>query len=305
MPETRVDSEPEHTEPSATEALGNTTLPVVVYSPESPLSHPGKLITEVFSDLYRCRELIWILFQRDLKAQFRQSYLGYIWLFLPPVMTTAVWLFLNSQKVIAIEDPGMPYPLFVITGSVIWQTFVKLLQSPLVAFNDGKPVFMKLKVPPEAFIAAGTARATFEFLIYAIVLIPAFFLFQVVPPWTIVLVPVALLALFALGTALGLLLVPLGSLYGDIAKAIPIIMGFLMYVAPVVYPPPQAGLAAQVIRWNPMTPILMGTRDMLISGSLAHLLAIVIITAVSCLVIFISLLAIRIVMPHLVARMGM
>ncbi|PAY16611.1 polysialic acid transporter [Rhodopirellula sp. SM50] len=280
-------------------------LPEVIYSPESPLANPGKLIREVFSDLWKCRELIWILFQRDLKAQFRQSYLGYVWLLLPPVMTTGVWLFLNSQKVIAISDTGMPYPLFVIIGSVIWQTFAKLLQSPLQAFNSGKPVFMKLKVPPEAFVAAGTARVVFEFLIYTIVLIPAFFLFKVIPPWTILFIPVVILAMFALGTALGLLLVPLGSLYSDIQQAIPILMGFLMYMAPVVYPPPEAGLAATVVSWNPLTPILMGGRDMLTTGSLEQIGSILFLIPVSLFAIFVMMLALRVVMPHLVARMGM
>lgn len=281
------------------------SLPTVVYSPESPLAHPGSLVREVFSDLWRCRGLVWILFMRDLKAQFRQSYLGYVWLFLPPVMTTAVWLFLNSQEVIAISETGIPYPVFVMIGSVLWQTFVKLLQSPLAAFNGGKMVFMKLKVPPEAFIAAGTARAVFEFFLYAIVLVPVFWMYQVVPPWTIVLVPVAILSLFTLGIAFGLLLVPMGSLYSDIEKALPVLLGFLMYMAPVVYPPPESGIAATVIAWNPMTPILMGTRQLLTTGETENLLPMLLIMPVSCLVIFLSMLVIRIVMPHLVARMGM
>lgn len=242
---------------------------------------------------------------RDLKAQFRQSYLGYVWLLLPPILTTAVWIFLNSQKVIAVEDTGIPYPLFVIIGSVIWQTFVKLLQNPLQAFSAGKPVFMKLKVPPEAFIAAGTARAAFEFLIYAIVLIPVLFIFKVIPPWTIILLPLVITSLFALGTAIGLLLVPFGSLYSDVQQSIPVLMGFAMYLAPVVYPPAKTGLAASAIGWNPMTPILMGARDVLTTGSTDHMLYLTCLLPISFTVIFACMLGIRVVMPHLVSRMGM
>ena len=277
----------------------------VTYSPASPLANPGKLISELVRDTVRYRELIWILFLRDLKAQFRQSMLGYVWLFLPPIMTTAVWLFLNSQKVIAVETTDMPYPLFVMIGSVLWQTFVKLLQCPLQAFHEGKPVFMKLKVPPEAFIAAGTARAVFEFVIYAIVLIPAFIVFQVSPSWSILALPIFLLAIFTLGTAIGLLLIPVGSLYSDIAQATPVIMAFLMYMAPVVYPPPESGLAASVIQWNPMTPLLTGVRDLFTTGSMECVIPAVAIFLVSSLAVFASIVGIRIIMPHLVARMGM
>ncbi len=290
---------------SSSSLSSTNTLPEVVYSPESPLANPGKLIREVFSDLWRCRELIWILFQRDLKAQFRQSYLGYVWLFLPPVMTTLVWLFLNSQQVISVGDTGIPYPVFVIIGSIVWQTFTKLITSPLSSFNGGKAVFMKLKVPPEAFIAAGTARAVFDFLLYSAVLVPVLLAFKIMPPWTIVLIPIAVIALFALGTAIGLLLVPFGSLYTDIQQAVPVLMGFLMYMAPVVYPPPESGWAALAISWNPLTPILMGMRDFLTTGSLEHLLSIIALLPFSCLIIFLSMLVIRVVMPHLIARMGM
>ncbi|QDV82918.1 ABC transporter permease [Planctomycetes bacterium TBK1r] len=280
-------------------------LPEVVYSPESPLAKPGKLVGDVFGDLWRYRELIWILFLRDLKAQFRQSYLGYVWLFLPPVMTTAIWLFLNAQQVIAVEETQIPYPVFVIIGTVVWQTFVKLLQSPVVSFAQGKPVFMKLNVPAEAFIAAGTARAVFEFLIYSIVLVPVFLTYQIMPPWTIVFIPLIVVTLMVTGTALGLMLVPIGSLYTDVQQAIPVIMGFLMYLSPVVFPPPRSGIASVVIAWNPMTPILMGTRDILTSGDTQHLMPMAAILVAASIICVLSTVAIRIVMPHLVARMGM
>ena len=142
-------------------------------------------------------------------------------------------------------------------------------------------------------------------MVYALILVPAFFVFQITPSWTIALLPIFLFALFALGTALGLLLIPFGSLFGDIAQSVSIMMGFLMYMAPVVYPPPQSGLAAEIINWNPMTPLLMGTRDALTAGSNEHLFPTFLILVLSSLTLFASLLAIRIVMPHLVARMGM
>ena len=119
------------------------TVKQTTYNADSVLSKPAELLIEVFTEIIAFRGLIWILFVRDLKAQFRQSYFGYIWLFLPPVMTTAVWLFLNSQKVIEVADTGIPYPLFVILGSVVWQTFVKLIQAPMSAFEQGRPASRK------------------------------------------------------------------------------------------------------------------------------------------------------------------
>lgn len=277
----------------------------MIYNAESVVAKPAHLAREICSEIIAFRGLIWILFLRDLKAQFRESYFGYIWLFLPPLLTTGVWLFLNSQKVMVVAETNIPYPLFVIIGSVVWQTFVKLIQAPMAAFDQGRPVFMKLKVPPMAFIAAGTGRALFEFAIYAAVLIPVFIVFKTMPPWTVILLPLAVLSMVSMGTVIGLLLAPLGSLYADLKIAVPIVLGFLMYMAPVVYPPPQSGFAGVVVAYNPMTPILMCIRDLLTTGTLDFLPATCWILACSSLLSTLGIIGLRVTMPHLVARMGM
>ncbi len=281
------------------------TLKRVTYNAESVVANPAQLVKDICMEMHAFRGLIWILFLRDLKAQFRQSYFGYLWLLLPPALITGVWLFLNSQKVMVVAETNIPYPLFVIIGSVIWQTFVKLIQAPMTAFEQGRPVFMKLKVPPMAFIAAGTARALFDFAIYAAVLVPVFVAFRTVPPWTAILMPLVVLSLVSIGTAIGLLLAPLGSLYTDLRIAVPILLGFLMYMAPVVYPPPQSGIASVVVAYNPMTPILMCARDVLTTGSLEFLPATCLIFAFSSGLAMIGMIGLRVTMPHLVARMGM
>ncbi|MEM6472394.1 MAG: ABC transporter permease [Planctomycetota bacterium] len=286
------------------DAQQSPTLPVAVNSPEAAIRRPAKLVVEVFRDLYAFRGLIWVIFLRDLKAQFRQSYLGYVWLFLPPLMTTAIWFFLSRQNVINVTETELPYPLFVLTGSVFWQTLVRLLQNPLTSFRSGKSVFTKLKVPPEAFVAAGTLRAVFEMLIYLVVLVPALIYFGVNPGSAVLLLPIVLLSLMLFGTAIGLMLVPIGSLYSDVEQGIPLVMGFLMYLSPVVYPPPESGIAATIIAWNPTTPILMAGRDLLTTGNMDYLLSSIALMPISALVIFACLFGLRAVMPHVVARIG-
>ena len=62
----------------------------VVYTSESLLRHPGRLLREIADDLWRSRELVLILFVRDLRAHYRQSLLGYAWIFFMPLATSAV-----------------------------------------------------------------------------------------------------------------------------------------------------------------------------------------------------------------------
>lgn len=296
----------ENPPPATDDVTEHNDLPVVVYSPESPLRNPGKLIADIFRDMWRSRELIWILFMRDLKAQFRLSYFGYVWLFLPPVMTTAVWIFLNSQKVVSIPDSGLPYPVFVLVGTVYWQGFVRAIQSPIRSFTAGAPVFMKLKVSPEAFVAAGTLRALLDFSLYAVMLIPIMIAFKVTPAASAWLVmPLAAVAMLLLATCIGLLLTPLGGLYKDVEQILTVSFGFLMYLAPVVFPPPAGGWAATFMNWNPMTPILMAPRQAILGETNEYLWSMIGLMPFTAFLILAAFIILRVSMPHIVARLGM
>ena len=70
------------------------TLAERVYSPEPLLQHPLKMLKAIAADVYAGRELAWRLFMRDLKAQYRQTILGYVWAFLPPLVASATFIFL-------------------------------------------------------------------------------------------------------------------------------------------------------------------------------------------------------------------
>ena len=77
---------------------------VTVYTPESPLRHPSKFARDMISDLWSSRELAWRLFVRDLRAQYRTSLLGYVWVFLPPLVASLPFVYLNSAGVIILKS---------------------------------------------------------------------------------------------------------------------------------------------------------------------------------------------------------
>src|SRR5688572_20247597 len=111
---------------SATDPLG-----VNVYTQESPLRYPRRFLGEMFRDLRASRELAWRLFVRDTSAQYRQSILGYLWAFLPPLVASVPFIFLKSQGVVGIGDTPIPYPAYALIGTIIWQVFADALNSPL------------------------------------------------------------------------------------------------------------------------------------------------------------------------------
>jgi lipopolysaccharide transport system permease protein len=279
-------------------------LKETVYSPDSELLNPGRLFRNMMSDLLASRELAWRLFVRNISAQYRQSLLGYFWAFIPPLFTTLIWVFLNSQNILNVGDTGMPYPLFVLTGTVLWQTFADALDSPLKLVNESKAMLAKINFPREALILTSIGMVLFNFSIRVVLLVLVFVWYEVSVPATIFLVPLGVLSMVLFGLMVGLLLTPFGVLYNDIGRTIAIATQAWFFLTPVIYPVPPASWAATLVKLNPVTPLLQTTREWLITGQSTQLSAFLGVTVGTLVFLFIGWVIYRIAMPHLIARMS-
>ena len=76
---------------------GRADLPLTVYTPDLPLRDPRRLARDMLRDLAASRELAWRLFLRDTRAQYRNSVLGYAWVFIPPLVASLPFIYLNAQ----------------------------------------------------------------------------------------------------------------------------------------------------------------------------------------------------------------
>ena len=279
-------------------------LSITVYSPESPLRHPGLFLRMMIRDLYAARELAWRLFVRDINAQYRQTFLGYIWAFLPPVVASATFIFLNSQGIVQIQTPGIPYPAFAMMGTLLWQVFVDAVQSPSQSVVAAKPMLAKINFPREAILLGGFYMVLFNFLIRLVLVIAVMMWWKVVPSVTVGMFPVAMAGLLVCGFAIGLAITPLSALYGDIGRGIPIVTQFWMLLTPVVYPARHGGFAGWLATWNPVSPLIVTAREALTGQALSLLPAFGIVFILSTLATFIGLVGFRLTMPILIERMG-
>jgi lipopolysaccharide transport system permease protein len=255
-------------------------------------------------DLRASRELAWRLLVRNISAQYRQSLLGYAWAFVPPLFTSLIWIFLQSQKVFGIGATGMPYVVFVITGTVLWQTFTEALNGPLQMVTASKSMLTKINFPREALILAAVGQVLFNFAIRVLLLVAVMIWYRVPLTSGILLAPLGVLALIGLGTAVGLLLTPLGMLYQDVGRGLGFATQALFFLTPVIYPVPRASFAAALIELNPVTPLLTSTRDWLITGQASLLPGFLWVSAGTLLLLFGAWVLYRIAMPHLISRMS-
>ena len=287
-----------HTGPRSVKSL------VTVYTPESPLRQPRKFVRELISDLWGSRELAWRLFVRDLRAQYRASLLGYVWVFLPPLVAGLPFVYLNSAGVISVGDTPIPYAAYAMVGAIIWQTFVDALNSPLRAVNAARAMLTRINFPREAILLSGLMQVGFTFVVRLALVIGVFAAFALKPAATSPLFVVGMISIALTGFMIGLVLTPLGVLYGDVQHSLPIASTFLMLITPVLYPVPSSGLGAMVASLNPLTPLITTTRDWLTTGAAVQHIAFLVVSGVTVTLLILAWVLYRLALPHLVARLG-
>jgi lipopolysaccharide transport system permease protein len=277
---------------------------VTIYTPESQIRHPKRLLFDMFRDLFAGRELAWQLALRDIRAQYRQTALGLFWAFILPLAHTLIWIFLSSSGIVTIKDTALPYPVYVFSGTMIWAIFMDAVNAPLHQTTANKQMLAKINFPREALVVSGIYQTLFNGAIRIILLLSVLIFFKIYPGWGFIWFPLGILSLILTGTAVGLLLTPVGVLYMDIGKGIPLMMQFLMYLTPVVFPMPAIGWAAAIFKLNPMTPLILTTRDWLTGFSPEYFTFFLMINAFVIALLLVVWVAYRAAMPILIERMS-
>ena len=276
----------------------------VVYTPESKIKRPMLLLKLMWRDLLASRELAWQLMQRDIKAQYRQSFLGVFWAFLPPIFMAAGFTLAGESNVITVGKTDIPYPAYVMFSTVLWQTFVEALNAPVQAVTLAKPMLARVNFPREAVVLSKLGELAFNFGIKLILIVALFIWFKVPIGWTVLLAPVALIHLIIFGTFIGLLLAPLGILYQDVAKGISLITTFWLFITPVVYPTPTEGIFSTLVQFNPVTPLLVTTRELATTGILTQVKSFWIVSAIALLGLLLTWIIFRLAMPYVIERIS-
>lgn len=278
-----------------------TTVQTRIYQKENNLNL-GKLLKESLGDIYSSRFLARQLAERDIKAQYRQSYLGIIWAFITPLATAAVWIFLNLSGTIQVTDTGIPYPVFAFSGTLLWSIITESINSPTTSTNSARGLLSKINFPKEALIISGIYKLLFNASVKILLLISFVFLFGLGFHGSLLLLPLIILSAVLFGVTIGLFLTPISMLYNDVGKIVGMGFSFLMYITPVVYSIPESGLMRTVMIANPFTPIILTGRDLLVGTQPEFLTYYLILIAASIPLFFIGLLAYRISIPIIVER---
>jgi lipopolysaccharide transport system permease protein len=276
---------------------------IVVYTSESQLRKKG-LLRAMWQDLYLSRELAWRLFVRDISAQYRQSFFGVLWAFIPPIATSAIFIFLQTRNIINFGETDIPYPVYVLISTILWQVFTESLNAPLKAVTTAKPMLVKINFPREALILSSIGTVLFNLLIKLALIIIIFFAFKLTPTWGLLLAIYPVVMLLFLGIGIGLLITPIGMLYTDIATSLPLATQLLFFVTPVVYPPPTTFPFSLLSVINPISPFLIAARDLITTGTINNLVPVIVTSIGTVILLFIAWVIYRVSLPIIIERLS-
>jgi len=238
----------------------------IVYSAEKSNSL-SQLFLGIFKGFSQGHGLGKRLFIRDTRATYRQSALGLLWVIIIPLAQTMVWVFLSNGGVLNIGETGVPYPIYVLTGVLLWRSLTDAVNAPLMMFNSSKSILSKINFPKEALIITAFYKVMFNLGINLLVRVPLFIYYGIVPGWTALWGFIALIPIILFGLSVGVLITPFGALFIDVQKFIQSFMQLFFFLTPIIYPMPKEGFIASLSEYNPAAICIVSTRDMLLETS--------------------------------------
>jgi lipopolysaccharide transport system permease protein len=212
-------------------------------------------------EIWQHRELLYYLVWRDLKARYKQTILGILWVILQPLLMTLVFtIFLG--KLVQVQTGATPYPLFLYAGLLPWIFFSNAVSSGSYSILASSQMITKVYLPRLIIPAAAVSVRLSDFLVASLVLIVLMLYYGVHLGWQILLLPLLMLELTVLALALSALLSALNVKYRDTGTALPVMLQVWMFASPIVYPrtlvPARWEWAYQI---NPLTGMIEGFRS--------------------------------------------
>jgi lipopolysaccharide transport system permease protein len=222
---------------------------------------PGKAELNYWKDIWRYRELFYILSWRDIRVRYKQTVIGAAWSIIRPLLTTLIFTIIFS-KVAKLPVPGLaPYALMVYTGMLPWQFFSNALSEASGSLIGNANLISKVYFPRIIIPASSVITGLVDFAISFVLLLAMFMWYQFMPPIQILMLPIFILIAFFCAFGIGLYLTAVNVKYRDFRYIIPFIVQFGLYITPV-------GFSSSVIDikynfwfgFNPMVGVIDGFR---------------------------------------------
>jgi lipopolysaccharide transport system permease protein len=223
------------------------------------------LVALQLNDIWRYRDLLYMMVKRDIAVTYKQTILGPLWFFLQPILTATVYVVVFS-RIAGLSTNGMPPVLFYLSGTIIWSYFADCFNSTSSTFVQNAGLFGKVYFPrivvPISKVVSGLLKFLIQFLLFFAMYVLYWARgYELHPTSALFYLPLMVLMMGVLGLGLGIFFSSLTTKYRDLVFLIQFGVQLLMYATPVIYPLSTVPEKYKVwILLNPMTPVLEGFR---------------------------------------------
>ena len=236
-------------------------------SPRHLVLEAGRADRQYWRDLWRYRELFFILAWRDVAVRYKQTVIGLAWAFVRPFLTMVVFTVVFGKIAKLPSEGAAPYAVMVFAGLLPWTLFASVLSDASTSIVGSSNLISKVYFPRLIVPLSTILVALIDFLVSLVILAGLMLWYGVVPGWQIMLLPVfVLLALLcSIGPALWAAAVLVK--YRDFRFIIPFVTQIGLYISPI-------GFSGKIVpeQWqllyslNPMVGIIDGFRWCILGG---------------------------------------
>lgn len=205
---------------------------------------------------------------REIKARYKQSFLGLFWVVLNPFFQMLIMSFVFSNILGRLSDITVPYPVFLYAGLLPWTFFNLSLTSAMDVFNQNSSLIKKIYFPRQILVLSTMLAKAFDFVLASLIFFGLMIYFGVPFSWFIILfVPIYILH-FIFTYSLALLLASLNLFYRDVQYLFSLILTLWFYLSPIIY---SVEFFPERYRWifkfNPMSVFINAYRQVLLGGA--------------------------------------
>lgn len=225
----------------------------------------GKIKVDV-KEIVKSKDLILLWVKRDFVSRYKQTILGPAWAIIQPFFTTVVYSVFFGN-IAGLGAQGVPNFIFYLCGTIVWSVFSGSLTHNSNTFITNKHIFSKVYFPR---LVMPISTAISQFINFAIqfTFMLAFLVYYsatgagVHPNLYVLLLPVLLIQLAALGMGIGIIVSSLTTKYKDLQMVVGFGVSLWSYCSPVAYDMfsrtqlmPGSALY-NIYMLNPVTPII-------------------------------------------------
>lgn len=189
-------------------------------------------------ELWKFREMLLTMVQRELKIRYKNSVLGFFWSLLNPLLTVAVMTFVFKTF---LNNGTANLGAYVLAAFLPYMFFQICLldsaQSILHGLNLAKKVYFPREILPLTMILSNFIHFLLALGVFFVYLLGVYVVDHRVVPFqiTTLYLPLLLLVNLALVTGLGLIISALNTFYEDVKFIVSVLLYLLYFLCPIMY----------------------------------------------------------------------